>query len=138
MHYVSVVPYMHFITASALNAVTMTLDLAYDSSTRYSRAAQPVERLHVFDTNIETVYVWQHFLRQLACRPRGPPQRMRITFVDALPRVMEQLCEGRRARAMQVGCLFSVPFFLSVIPCSDRPHSCMDGCSMNNTHTAHV
>ena len=102
MHYVSVVPYMHFITASALNAVTMTLDLAYDSSARCSSDAQPVECLHVIDTNIETAYVWQQFLRQLECRPRGPPHYMRITFVDALPRVIEQSCEGRRMRAMQV------------------------------------
>ena len=102
MHYVSVVPYVHFITAAVFNAVTMTLDLAYDSSARCSRATQPVECLHVIDTNIETAYVWQHFLRQLACRPRGPPQCMRITFVDALPRAIVQSCEGRRMRAMQV------------------------------------
>ena len=129
MHYVSVVPYMHFITASALNAVTMTLDLAYDSSSSLSSAAQPIERLHVIDTNIETAYVWQQFLRQLASRPRGPPQRMQITFVDALPRVISPLCGGRMTRAMQVrhGVVGLRVFVYLCFSCTEKSLTWMDG-----------
>ena len=111
-------PSLHFLFQSCLASVSRALSLEYEAEVdnwlpqqvdhwlpgqpQQQQQPQPIERIHIIDTNVEFAIMWLQFIGQLADRPQGPPQSMRVTLLDVLPPVTASMSRSRRERALQL------------------------------------
>lgn len=91
MHYMTTTPFQLYFTFSATASVREALDFSL-ASLPHPHPPKPTERLQVVQFGVEFGFMWLSFLRQLASRPQGPPDCVRITIIDACAQARMMNC----------------------------------------------